>query len=152
MPGDSAPKSRNDLILDLFKERASVEDISRAVHAHFGNYVGASEINAVVHRAKQRKDPRAFRPRTKKGRGQTTFNNAPFGKPGTRKPPRLPALPQNDGPLFTWSLTSILDVKSRQCRYPLAHDGRQLFVCGAPTVGPLSYCQHHAKICYQPKS
>lgn len=152
MAGETKPASRNDLILDLYASQASVEEISRAVNTHFGNYVGTSEINAVVHRAKQAEDPRALRRPQKKGRGQTTFNNAPFGRAGTRRPPKIPKAAAGKSHTFPKSALLLTDAGPKQCRYPLNADSRQLWVCGAPTIGKLSYCLHHAKLCYEPKS
>lgn len=152
MAEESPAPTRNDLILDLFHQEKSTEEISRAVHASFGNFVGTSEINAVVHRAKLRNDPRAMRAPSKKGRGQTSFNNGAFGRRGTRKAPRLPeAAPP---PPKEVSATAVLLMKAgpRQCRFPLNSDKRRLIVCGAPTPEKSSYCPYHRATCYDPKS
>ena len=38
---------------------------------------------------------------------------------------------------------AIVDLLARQCRFPIASEGRLHRFCGAPTLGKTSWCSHH---------
>lgn len=46
---------------------------------------------------------------------------------------------------------SILTLKESMCRWPIGDPAEEDFhFCGRKKVGPLPYCEHHARLAYQP--
>jgi GcrA cell cycle regulator len=48
-------------------------------------------------------------------------------------------------------IDNIVDLKSNSCRFPIGDPGTESFAyCGNDAIQLLPYCQHHARIAYQP--
>jgi hypothetical protein len=141
-------RTRNDLILQLFADQVSPEEISRRVHDEFGSYLCRNALNAVVNRAKVKGDERATRT-VKKKRGREA---SPMFNPSAPRKPRPPVvLASVPLPPQIQSAIPLSATTTRfQCRFPLNDDMSNLLVCACRCERP-PYCNFHRAIAFTAK-